>query len=957
MRKNLLFCYLILSAASFDVSAFEINVAEPGTFRELMIDTEEDVSTLTVNGIMNAADVEYLTGNTGKIAQVQHLIIGDLKLVESETEPYRSFTIFAEAGSGQSAKFYYSSNERTEYNSFSSGLGGSSVVYSIYSTDMAGLLAKTQFPKITLPADADKVPDYMCFECFETEEVVMSDNVEEIGCQAFMHDTKLTSINYPSKLKVIGECAFEWTGLTAFVLPDHPVEIRDRAFRISDFLESINLENVTSVGVDAFSSTRLKTVDLSGASVIGGNAFNGCPITQLTVSDKLRVIGERAFASPYSGQYGDVYMTDLVLYEGLESIGAEAFYDTHLKKVNIPSSVTYIGENAFGKTAWDSSLNTEAVDGVVYLGNIAYKSVNRPENIVFRDGTVSVSANFNMQYTKSFTLPSSVRSIYACAGDYQNLESAVLNEGLLIIGDHVFEDCPKLKEITLPSTLEYIGSGAFYNAGITSIVFPESLKVIKGEASVYNYYTFGSSKITSLTLPYGLEELGSYTFVDCKSLSTVRLRSRNLNYTGYSVDQYQHYSGGFLLNSGVEKIVIGAEVESIPSGLFGGVYGLAKVEFEESEIPLSIGHYALGSVDYYNPAKVTGSIDRVTSIGEWSLENLAFPYGTHLEMPHMKSLGKCSFNNIHGVTSMTFNKDLAITQADVVNEMPDLRIVRYDVPNVSIPKPFYTSSTSLMNLSNPLDSLIIGPNVEVIGEQLFYNVSARNIIFTPRNNTRAASTLSIGNNAFGYNTVLTCIDFPSDLISLGDKALREIVNLSTVYFHGDVSPIVGDRAIPAKATVYVPAASEQDYMVNMPENNVVPYKLESVVFDKSALALTPGESDYLVPRIDPAECSEMGVVWSSSDPSIATVSERGDVVGISFGQATITVAIAMDPAFKADCIVTVYDPNGVDTIDAENASPIEDFYTLDGIKVEKPTRSGIYIAKHADGSISKIMIK
>lgn len=946
----------VVTVVTLDVSAFEVNVVEPGTFKEIMIDTEEDISTLTISGTMNAADVEYLTGNTGKIAQVKHLIIGDLKLVESETEPYRSFTIFAEAGSGQAAKFYYSPNERTEWVGQSSGLGGSSVVYSFYGTDLAGLLAKTQFPKITLPENATKVPDYMCFECYETEEVLMSDNVEEIGKKAFMHDTMLASISNPSKLKKIGESAFENSGLTSFILPDHQVEIGDRAFRISTFLESINLENVTSVGEEAFGGTRLKEANLSGASVIGPTAFRGCPITELIVSDKLRVIGDEAFASPFPGSYGDVFMTDLVLYDGLESIGAKAFYDTQLKNVNIPSTVTYIGENAFGKTEWDSNLNTEAIDGVVYLGNIAYKSVNRPETVVFRDGTVSVSANFDMQYTKSFTLPSSVRSIYACAGDYQNLESAVLNEGLQIIGDHVFDDCPKLTEITLPSTLEYIGTSAFYNAGITSIALPESLRVIKGDYVSYYHYTFGNTKITNLTLPYGLEELGEYTFADCKSLSTVRLESRNLNYTGYSKDQYQHNNGAFLMNSGVEKIVIGAEVESIPSGLFGRVGNLSRVDFEDSEIPLTIGNCSLGSLAS-EPAKVTGSIDRVTSIGEWSLENLAFPEGTHLEMPNMKSLGEYAFSNIQGVTSMTFNKDLSITQANVVSNLPDLRIVRYDVPSVDIPKPYYDSPTSLLWTFNPLDSLIIGPNVETIGEELFWNVPIRKIIFQPRNSTRAASTLTIGKNAFNGNGDLTSIDFPSELIALEERALYGLANLTTAYFHGESAPTVGERAIPAATTVYVPAESEQAYQVNMPDNNVVPYRLEAITFDKSVLALTPGESDYLVARISPAECSEMDVVWSTSDPSVATVNDRGDVVGVNFGQATITATIAMDNTFKAECIVNVYDPSSVESIDSENASLIEEFYTLNGLRIEKPTASGIYIAKHADGSISKIIIR
>lgn len=951
MRKCTLIFAIALAAYAADASALDINVTEPGTFKEIMIDTEEDVSTLTINGTMNAADVEYLTGNVGKIAQVQHLIIGDLKLVESETEPYRSFSIFAEAGGGESAKCYYSQNARVEAESYTTGLGTIGVIYKIYGTDLAGLLALTKFPKITLPANATKVPDFMCFKCFETQDITMSDNVEEIGKQAFYWCNGMTSINIPSKLQVIGERAFESTNLSSFTLPDNLIEIKKGAFKLCRLLESINLDKATSVGDEAFYQTKIKNVNLSNASSIGRDAFQSCPVQKLILSDKLIEIGDGSFAYPNSNNESEL-MSSLELPEGLERIGEEAFSNTKLKNVNIPSTVTYIGNNAFWRTPWDSSLNAGAVNGVVYVGNIAYKTVNNAENIVFRDGTLSISANFNMQYVKSLTLPSSVRSIYA-SGESSNLENVVFNEGLQIIGDGVCIDCPKLKEITLPSTLEYIGTGAFYNAGITSLTLPEGLKVIKGHTNSYRT-TFGNTKITNLTLPYSLEELGSDTFGDCQALSTVRLNSRNLNYTGYSRDKYGHYAGGFLLGSGVEKIVIGAEVENIPAGLFGSKTKVSRVVFEESGIPLSIGNYALLAPNDA-PAKVTGSFDRIVSLGDDAIGYLAFPSGTHFDLSNFMSIGKYAFNNIQGVSYLTFGKDMSITAP--VGSFEDVRIINFDVPNVVIPKPYTMTNTRLVDVPNPMDSLIIGPNVEFIGEELFGGVSPRSIIFTPRNQTRSASTLSIGKRAFGYNLDLTAIDFPPELVSLGDYAIYELENLSSAYFHGENAPEVGNQAFQNKATLYVPAESEEAYQANMWGYNVVPYKLESVVFDKSALKLAPGESDYLVARITPAECSEMNIIWSSSDPTVATVNERGDVVAVNLGQATITATIAMDNSFKAECIVNVYDPSGVDSIDVDNESPIEEYYTLDGVLIEQPTAKGIYIAKHSDGTTSKVLMK
>ncbi len=318
----------------------------------------------------------------------------------------------------------------------------------------------------------------------------------------------------------------------------------------------------------------------------------------------------------------------------------------------------------------------------------------------------------------------------------------------------------------------------------------------------------------------------------------------------------------------------------------------------------------------------------------------------------MKSLAAYAFNEVDGVTSMTLKKDVKIHRE--LGSLPDLRVLNYDIPTPDFPESYH--SITLLYFSNPLDTLTIGPNVEIITKNLFSNSQVRNIIFSPREQTRAASTLSIGYGAFFGSQNLTSIDFPKELTSIGQYAFNECSNLSTVYFHGDDAPIVGSDAIPRSATLYVPAESEQLYQVNMPQNKVVPYRLESVMFDKSVLGMFPGDSYYLIPRIAPAECSEMGLTWSSSDPSVATVSQRGDVVAVGFGTAIVTATIALDDTFKAECIVNVTDPNGVDTIDSETSQEKE-YFTLDGLKINRPTAPGIYILRSADGTVAKIQIK
>ncbi|MBQ8070492.1 MAG: Ig-like domain-containing protein [Bacteroidales bacterium] len=81
--------------------------------------------------------------------------------------------------------------------------------------------------------------------------------------------------------------------------------------------------------------------------------------------------------------------------------------------------------------------------------------------------------------------------------------------------------------------------------------------------------------------------------------------------------------------------------------------------------------------------------------------------------------------------------------------------------------------------------------------------------------------------------------------------------------------------------------------------NVIP--VVSITLDRTSLELKEGESATLTATVKPDNATDKTVTWTSSDPSIARVSE-GKVLAISEGSATIT---ASSGDFKATCLVTV----------------------------------------------------
>lgn len=80
--------------------------------------------------------------------------------------------------------------------------------------------------------------------------------------------------------------------------------------------------------------------------------------------------------------------------------------------------------------------------------------------------------------------------------------------------------------------------------------------------------------------------------------------------------------------------------------------------------------------------------------------------------------------------------------------------------------------------------------------------------------------------------------------------------------------------------------------------------VESVSISPSTLTLTEGESSTLTYTISPSNASEKGVTWKSSSPSVATVSESGEVEALAVGTTTITITTE-DGGKTSSCAATV----------------------------------------------------
>jgi len=100
--------------------------------------------------------------------------------------------------------------------------------------------------------------------------------------------------------------------------------------------------------------------------------------------------------------------------------------------------------------------------------------------------------------------------------------------------------------------------------------------------------------------------------------------------------------------------------------------------------------------------------------------------------------------------------------------------------------------------------------------------------------------------------------------------------------------------------------------------SVVP--VTSVTLDKSSVNLTKGQSVTLVATVLPADATNKTVTWSSTDNTVASVNQNGQVTALKGGSATIT---AKAGEMSATCQVSITVPVQSVSLDKQSLSLIE----------------------------------
>ena len=236
---------------------------------------------------------------------------------------------------------------------------------------------------------------------------------------------------------------------------------------------SVSLLEPGSLGTEVLYYVN-KIQDVKSLKVKGEmNADDWAKVKMMTNLYKID-LSEAVITEVPEGQFkSHAFLYNVILPEGLRTIGREAFEYAPLKTINFPSSVENIGNWAFSNTS---------------LGEV------------------------DLSETAVTTLEE--RVFYYCKG----LKKLLLPQKLVSINDYCFEHCSSLEySLELPETLRTIRTCAFNSTPVTIPHFPKNLTWI-GESAFSSGLRNVSVVLTSPKLT-----IGQSAFRNCRNLKTVEL--------------------------------------------------------------------------------------------------------------------------------------------------------------------------------------------------------------------------------------------------------------------------------------------------------------------------------------------------------------------------------------------------------------------------------------------------
>ena len=369
-----------------------------------------------------------------------------------------------------------------------------------------------------------KMLEHEAFQgCTNIKKIDIPKTVELIGNAVFKGCTQLKSINIPTGVTRIGEEAFsECTNLFFPALPTGLEVIGQRTFYQCRSLGKVKLPaTIREVGQQAFGYSRITVLMLNeGLETIGKEAFLAHMLKEIVFPESLKIIGDAAFDPNSNNTLKKITFNGKDTRLGIGVFGYDNGWDAYRKKGKKEFKEAESGEyNKNDPKNWIDYYSNEGNYGQNILSITCFPGSQADQIYQYH-----VIKKYHKRNTDKVTAPND-RVLYA--GLYTNedeIYELIVPDGVEVIDDYALAGLATLTKVTLPSTLGRIGAHAFEQCtGLTEIVFRNKELSEIDEAAFY-----GCTQLKSIIIPEGIKQIRKSTFEGCTNLSKITLPKKGL---------------------------------------------------------------------------------------------------------------------------------------------------------------------------------------------------------------------------------------------------------------------------------------------------------------------------------------------------------------------------------------------------------------------------------------------
>lgn len=620
-----------------------------------------------------------------------------------------------------------------------------------------------------------------------------------LGKYVFRNCVALESVELPDfdSFQYISQYMFYNTGLKSITLPKSLQFIDNYAFQNCYDLAEVNLPadgQLEAIGTYTFVEACFETIKIpASVKTIGNYAFlsntNLKEVTFLKDSE-----GNTNLTELGSNLFG---YTSSTLYTPC----------TALESIVIPKSVTKIGGSAFTGCASLKSVIFEEGCAITDIGantflGTAITSITLPDSVK----TIGANAFQDCTSLKSFTVPEGVvRLNNSTFMNCTSLETITLHDEINRMDSFVFANCTSLKEVTMPKSLTILAktNSKYLFTGCTSlekVTFPEdAILTHLGQymfanhvyESSYKWDSEGCTALTTITIPDSVVSLGEYTFRGCTNLNTVKFGADS-KLTTLGIYTFQ--------NSGIETITVPAGVEYLGTNNVSakGVVTVSKPSattvvytFDGCENLTSVNF--LGSVTYIGGYAFNGCTslvidlpEKTNLIGKFAFANTA---STTFTIPStVATVGDGAFADNAKLTSFTSNNTKFIVDEDTgaLVQKSGNKLLCYPAGlsgnegTIAIPKGVTIGAYAFSGCSL-VTSITLPDDTTTIPNYAFAGATGLKKFTVPQGVTKLGTSSTLG-YVFDGCTALEKVEILGNLTMLGGYTFRNCTSLKSFNF-------------------------------------------------------------------------------------------------------------------------------------------------------------------------------